>query len=206
MSRRCRCGCKPACARPASTSERSPNGSPPRRSAPATSTTTGAAIRISGSNRDELIGAPAAKAGAQAPPRPGGASRSSPPRASSASVFSPRMCEALYDELTRNRSRFIRLEDLVFAAADAVPGLTPTAAQVAAEAELLAARQGRRRDRPGHLSRPCARPARPPAGISATPCCCRAPQTAELLAEARRRRRARSRHGQRRAPRQGGVS
>jgi (3,5-dihydroxyphenyl)acetyl-CoA 1,2-dioxygenase len=43
----------------------------------------------------------------------------------------------LYDELTRNRSRFIRLEDLVFAAADAVPGLTPTIAQVAAEAELL---------------------------------------------------------------------
>jgi (3,5-dihydroxyphenyl)acetyl-CoA 1,2-dioxygenase len=44
---------------------------------------------------------------------------------------------ALYDELTRNRTQFIRLEDLVFAAADAVPGLTPTAAQVAAEAELL---------------------------------------------------------------------
>jgi len=46
-------------------------------------------------------------------------------------------CEPLYDELTRQRSRFIRLEDLVFAAADAVPGLTPTAAQVAAEAQLL---------------------------------------------------------------------
>ena len=45
--------------------------------------------------------------------------------------------EALYDKLTRNRSQFIRLEDLVFAAAAAVPGLTPTAAQVAAEAELL---------------------------------------------------------------------
>jgi thioesterase DpgC len=46
-------------------------------------------------------------------------------------------CEALYDELTRERSKFIRLEDLVFTAADAVPGLTPTAAQVAAEASLL---------------------------------------------------------------------
>ncbi len=45
--------------------------------------------------------------------------------------------EALYDKLTRNRSQFIRLEDLVFAAAAAVPGLTPTSAQVAAEAELL---------------------------------------------------------------------
>jgi (3,5-dihydroxyphenyl)acetyl-CoA 1,2-dioxygenase len=44
---------------------------------------------------------------------------------------------ALYDELTRNRSQFVRLEDLVFAAADAVPGLTPTTTQTAAEAELL---------------------------------------------------------------------
>ncbi len=45
--------------------------------------------------------------------------------------------EQLYDELTQQRSRFVRLEDLVLAAAKAVPGLTPTAAQVAAEAELL---------------------------------------------------------------------
>jgi len=45
--------------------------------------------------------------------------------------------ETLYDELTHQRSRFIRLEDLVFAAAMAVPGLTPTAAQVAAEAGHL---------------------------------------------------------------------
>jgi enoyl-CoA hydratase/carnithine racemase len=45
--------------------------------------------------------------------------------------------EALYDRLTRNRSQFIRLEELVFAAAAAVPGLTPSAAQVAAESELL---------------------------------------------------------------------
>jgi (3,5-dihydroxyphenyl)acetyl-CoA 1,2-dioxygenase len=46
-------------------------------------------------------------------------------------------CELLYDELTRDRAKFIRLEDLVFAAADAVPGLTPTRTQVAAEAPLL---------------------------------------------------------------------
>jgi (3,5-dihydroxyphenyl)acetyl-CoA 1,2-dioxygenase len=45
--------------------------------------------------------------------------------------------EALYDELTSRRSRFVRLEDLVYEAAAAVPGLTPTAAQVAAEADLL---------------------------------------------------------------------
>jgi enoyl-CoA hydratase/carnithine racemase len=44
---------------------------------------------------------------------------------------------ALYDELTQRRSRFIRLEDLVLAAAAAVPGLTPTAEQVAAESALL---------------------------------------------------------------------
>ncbi len=44
---------------------------------------------------------------------------------------------SLYDELTRNRTRFIRLEELVFDAAAAVPGLVPTPAQVAAEAELL---------------------------------------------------------------------
>jgi (3,5-dihydroxyphenyl)acetyl-CoA 1,2-dioxygenase len=45
--------------------------------------------------------------------------------------------EQLYDELTHRRSRFVRLEDLVFAAADAVPGLVPTKAEVAAEGELL---------------------------------------------------------------------
>ena len=44
---------------------------------------------------------------------------------------------ALYDELTDHHSRFIRVEDLVFGAATAVPGLTPTPAQVAVEAELL---------------------------------------------------------------------
>jgi thioesterase DpgC len=45
-------------------------------------------------------------------------------------------CEPLYDELTQHHARFVRLEDLVFAVADVVPGLTPTAPQVAAEAEL----------------------------------------------------------------------
>jgi len=46
-------------------------------------------------------------------------------------------CAALYDELTQRRSRFVRLEALVFAAAQAVPGLTPTAAQLAAETDVL---------------------------------------------------------------------
>jgi thioesterase DpgC len=45
--------------------------------------------------------------------------------------------DTLYNELTRNCTRFIRLEDLVFAAAEVTSGLTPTPAQVAAEAQLL---------------------------------------------------------------------
>ncbi len=43
---------------------------------------------------------------------------------------------ALYDRLTARRSRFLRLEELVFAAADAVPGLVPPREDVAAEAVL----------------------------------------------------------------------
>jgi (3,5-dihydroxyphenyl)acetyl-CoA 1,2-dioxygenase len=45
--------------------------------------------------------------------------------------------ETLYDHLTDNRCRFVRVEDLVFAAAAAVPGLTPTAPELAAEADCL---------------------------------------------------------------------
>jgi enoyl-CoA hydratase/carnithine racemase len=42
----------------------------------------------------------------------------------------------LYDSLTAQRSRFVRVDRLVAAAADAFPGLVPSAAQVAAEATL----------------------------------------------------------------------
>ncbi len=45
--------------------------------------------------------------------------------------------EGLYDRLTQNRSRFIRVEHLVYDAAALVPGLVPTRAQVAAESALL---------------------------------------------------------------------
>ncbi len=45
--------------------------------------------------------------------------------------------EAVYDRLTRIRSRFVRLDDLVFEASEAVPGLTPTRAQIAAESGRL---------------------------------------------------------------------
>jgi thioesterase DpgC len=42
----------------------------------------------------------------------------------------------LYDRLTDGRRKFVRIERLVYDAAEAVPGLAPTRAQVAAEAEL----------------------------------------------------------------------
>jgi enoyl-CoA hydratase/carnithine racemase len=45
--------------------------------------------------------------------------------------------EELYDRLTRNRSRFIRVGQLVYEAASLVPGLAPTRAQVAAESAHL---------------------------------------------------------------------
>ena len=41
--------------------------------------------------------------------------------------------DAVYDRLTRNRSRFVRVEHLVYEAAALVPGLVPTRAQVAVE-------------------------------------------------------------------------
>jgi thioesterase DpgC len=45
--------------------------------------------------------------------------------------------EAVYVDATRDFSRFVRVQDLVYAVADAIPGLAPTRAQVAAEAALL---------------------------------------------------------------------
>jgi thioesterase DpgC len=43
---------------------------------------------------------------------------------------------ALYDRLTAGRTRFLRADALVYAAADLVPGLAPTRSQVAAESAL----------------------------------------------------------------------
>jgi len=45
--------------------------------------------------------------------------------------------EALYDRLTRNRSRFLRLDALVMEAATFIPGLTPRRAQLMAETSKL---------------------------------------------------------------------
>ena len=45
--------------------------------------------------------------------------------------------EVVYDRLTQKRSRFIRVEQLVYDAAVLVPGLVPTREQVAKEAALI---------------------------------------------------------------------
>lgn len=45
--------------------------------------------------------------------------------------------EAVYGEITQGLSRFIRVEDLVFVAADAFPGLTPSGAEIESEAGTL---------------------------------------------------------------------
>ncbi|HEY7298085.1 MAG TPA: enoyl-CoA hydratase/isomerase family protein [Xanthobacteraceae bacterium] len=45
--------------------------------------------------------------------------------------------EAVYNRLTRNRTQFVRIEDLVIEAAAAVPGLTPAPERVADEGDRL---------------------------------------------------------------------
>jgi thioesterase DpgC len=51
--------------------------------------------------------------------------------------FLRRHGDAVYDALTVRRSRFVRIEDLVTRAASVVPGLVPTAQEIAAEDGLL---------------------------------------------------------------------
>jgi enoyl-CoA hydratase/carnithine racemase len=51
-------------------------------------------------------------------------------------AFLRRHARALYDRLTNDRRKFLRIERLVYDAAEAVPGLAPTRAEVAAEADL----------------------------------------------------------------------
>src|SRR5260370_26499647 len=51
-------------------------------------------------------------------------------------VFLRRHARTLYDRLTDGRAKFVRIEQLVYDAADAVPGLAPTRPEAAAEAEL----------------------------------------------------------------------
>ncbi|TAJ37619.1 MAG: enoyl-CoA hydratase/isomerase family protein, partial [Reyranella sp.] len=51
-------------------------------------------------------------------------------------AFLRRHARTLYDRLTGNRTKFVRIERLVYEAAALVPGLVPTRAQVEAEAAL----------------------------------------------------------------------
>ena len=53
------------------------------------------------------------------------------------SRFLRRHADAVYDALTERRSRFVRVEELVIRAADLVPGLLPTAQELAAEDGLI---------------------------------------------------------------------
>ena len=57
--------------------------------------------------------------------------------------FLCRHADAVYDAVTARRSRFVRVEELVVRAADVVPGLLPTARELAAEDGLI------QRDRSG---------------------------------------------------------
>src|SRR5687767_5509918 len=54
-------------------------------------------------------------------------------------AFLARHARTLYDKLTDQRRKFVRIDRLAYDAAVAVPGIAPTRADVAAEAEL---RQG----------------------------------------------------------------
>jgi thioesterase DpgC len=68
--------------------------------------------------------------------------------------------ERLYAGLTNGFSRFVRVEDLVLAAADAVPGLVPTRAQLVAEADkLLREKEGHEIDQGTLVSHILAHPA-----------------------------------------------
>ncbi len=51
-------------------------------------------------------------------------------------TFLRRHAPTLYDRLTAGRTKFVRVERLAYDAAEAVPGLVPTAAEVVAEADL----------------------------------------------------------------------
>ena len=52
-------------------------------------------------------------------------------------AFLAHHAEAVYRKLTKNHDDFVRAEELVYDAANLVPGLTPTRKQVAAESEMM---------------------------------------------------------------------
>jgi hypothetical protein len=75
----------------------------------------------------------------------------------------------LYDSLTAQRSHFVRVDQLVAAAADAFPGLVPSEAQLAAESNLKQGdKDGLEIDQGIFLSHPCrARLGHPPVSFDA---------------------------------------
>ena len=118
-------------------------------------------------------------------------------------AFLRRHARTLYDRLTDGRRKFVRIERLVYDAAESVPGLAPTRAEVAAEAELRQADKDGCRDRPGHPVQPV--PGRPrvrPASLPRHAAAARGIGRGAGQVPARRPARSRLRPG--RAPRQGG--
>ena len=89
-------------------------------------------------------------------------------------AFLRRHARTLYDRLTNAQAKFVRIERLAYDAAEMVPGLVPTGAEVDGRGRAAPGRQGRLRDRPGHPVQPVPGRSRSAACISATPCCCRA--------------------------------
>ena len=56
--------------------------------------------------------------------------------------FLTRHADAIYRKLTKNLTRFVRVDDLVFDAAKLVPGLTPTRMQVGADSGMQSEKDG----------------------------------------------------------------
>ena len=113
------------------------------------------------------------------PPKPrrnegeGAAARTIQDRAREARAqFLRRHGDAVYDALTVRRSRFVRVEDLVIRAAGVVPGLVPTAQEIAAEDGCIQRdKSGQEIDQGLFLSAVLGASA--PDAISAMRCCCR---------------------------------
>src|SRR5688572_24234873 len=65
----------------------------------------------------------------------------SPRARKSRAAFLHQYADAIYDALTDNRSRFVRIGELVIEAARQFPGLVPTEKDIAAEEGLLQSRK-----------------------------------------------------------------
>ena len=118
-------------------------------------------------------------------------------------AFLRRHARTLYDRLTDGRRKFVRIERLVYDAAELVPGLVPTTRRGRGRGRAAPGREGRLRDRPGHPVQPVpgrsrVRPASLPRHAAA------ARGIGRGAGQVPARRQARSRLRQGRAPGQGG--